>query len=385
MEGWDTGKIECKDSQGNPIGFVVDHTATFDLPADETVTCTFNDNKQGTITVEKVVIDGEFAPTLEFNFTTSYGDTFALAHGGTHTSQTLPSGVDHTYTVSETKEAGWVATSYCQATNSDIFNGGGSVQVTIPVGGSVYCTFTNSMQLYPGSKGFWRNWSNHYSDAEMRLRATQGMTGTAVYEDLFNHEGQLVDNALDVIDAIYDFREGGSADQMILAEYTALRLDLAVSKDPAVTHLQMHDDICMECLMDLSELPGAEELIRELNPGPIAGPITIGDVVAAVENSWNGSLVDASVLPVPDPSLWTFEAPVYYGESMGETEKILLSRIVRGIVQGWELVVDPSTYTGTPGCLLWTDESIVNIVLPDEGTVGTPYSHTLDGIWVSPI
>ncbi|PPR70089.1 MAG: Ferrous-iron efflux pump FieF [Alphaproteobacteria bacterium MarineAlpha3_Bin1] len=166
-----------------------------------------------------------------------------------------------------------------------------------------------------------------------------------------------------------------------LSYFKAIR----VSKDPAVTHLQMHDDICMECLMDLSELPGAEELIRELNPGPIAGPITIGDVVAAVENSWNGSLVDASVLPVPDPSLWTFEAPVYYGESMGETEKILLSRIVRGIVQGWELVVDPSTYTGTPGCLLWTDESIVNIVLPDEGTVGTPYSHTLDGIWVSPI
>ena len=117
----------------------------------------------------------------------------------------------------------------------------------------------------------------------------------------------------------------------------------------------------------------------------VLGPITIGDVVAAVENSWNGSLVDASVLPVPDPSIWIFEAPIYYGESMGETGKILLSRIVRGIVQGWELVVDPSTYTGTPGCLLWTDESIVNIVLPDEGTVGTPYSHTLDGIWVSPI
>ena len=35
------------------------------------------------------------------------------------------------------------------------------------------------------------------------------MTGTAVYEDLFNDEGQLVDNALDVIDAIYDFEFGG--------------------------------------------------------------------------------------------------------------------------------------------------------------------------------
>ena len=101
------------------------------------MTCTFNNTAQGQIKIVKNTTGGNGA----FNFTVSgpSGSTPSITTlGGTGTTGlfTVTAG---SYAVSESAQANWVLTS------SDC-GGSSPADFTVPVGGSVTCTFNNTAQ-----------------------------------------------------------------------------------------------------------------------------------------------------------------------------------------------------------------------------------------------
>ena len=193
------------------------------------------------------------------------------------------------------------------------------------------------MRLHPGSSGFWRNWRNHYGDAELLAVLTEALRGSAVYLGFFDGSGQLLPDAISYLDAIYDSGGGDKPDeQPALRELTSVKLNLAVSTsdDPSITGLQNNDDICLGCAVDIDDVPGAAALLDAHAPCAASGNYTIGDIVDAAEASWSGQM----------PSDWRFAA-------LSADELTLLQGLLSGINHGQIVVVDPSTYPDDPGCL----------------------------------
>ena len=377
-EAWDPGLIECWDSSGTSVGAIdeANRTASFDLAPGETVTCTIHNLRRGILIVEKFVVDEQIIPEFDpraqlFNYTTAGGYGFSLMHGETETIDLIPAGA---YWVAESKGDGWGVTSSCDVYDADLalmatVSGGGKANFEMPVGGTVECTFTNKMELHPGSQGFWRNWDNHYTTSEFEEILAAAMAQSSVYDGLFvwdelAAEFVLADYAIAVIDDIYDFSGGGTAaEQKIMSEYTTLMLNLGVSKIEAIQQYQMHDDICLDCLIDVSDLDGAGALLVEMTGTLGVGGYTVGDAVAVVEGAWSGSLALVSA-----EYAWSFESGV---SVMSEGDMWLLESLLQGLNQGWYIVVDHASYAlGDPACLKNT------FILP-VGTVSADYSATI--------
>jgi uncharacterized cupredoxin-like copper-binding protein len=123
--GWDLTSATCDD--GSAPGAI-------SLQAGETVTCTFNNQKDANIIVVKQTLpDGD---TQSFDFTASYdNDGFALTDGQQNDSGDLNPG---TYSVEETPESGWDLTSATCSDGSDID------EIELSAGETVTCTFTNT-------------------------------------------------------------------------------------------------------------------------------------------------------------------------------------------------------------------------------------------------
>jgi hypothetical protein len=362
---WDSSRIECRDSQGALLGSadLTSRTASFILPPGEHVTCLFNDTQRGTIVTEKSIPE-EFlghdcfdAGQQPFAFATSYGDEFALKHGEIHESSLLPAG--ESYTVSESTVDGWFAASVCTYPDGTTVDGGADAQISLPPAGMVHCVFTNRPQIHPGSKGFWKNWDNHYTADEfagLLYAAFQdaGIYADLFYEDLDSGDWLLVDEAIALFDAIHDFQGGASDDQAVLAEDSAARLNLAVSTSPApeISGLQMHHDISRDCMVDVSDIPGAQELIEAWTSDLILGSNpTIGAILDVAEQTWTGTMAD-----------WAFDL-------LTDDEKRLLNNILEQINTGRIVDVDICSYPDAPTCRTVGGLS--------DGTVGMVYGETI--------
>ena len=129
--GWDLTGIVCDDA--NSSGSLANRQATFNVEAGETVTCTFTNEKDAGITVQKQT-NPEGDPQ-SFSFTASYdADGFALTDGQSNSSGDLDAG---TYSVSETVPAGWdLASAVCS-------DGSAPGSIGLAAGESVTCVFTN--------------------------------------------------------------------------------------------------------------------------------------------------------------------------------------------------------------------------------------------------
>jgi plastocyanin len=138
--GWQLGSISCDDS--NSSGNVSSATATFNVTAGETVTCTFVDRRPGTIIVKKVTNPNPDPSNSSFTFT---GDAAgSIANGQTITVGNLAPG---TYHSSEVVPSGWLLTSIsCSDSNStgDIVSSTATFHVE--AGETVTCTFTDRKQ-----------------------------------------------------------------------------------------------------------------------------------------------------------------------------------------------------------------------------------------------
>ena len=132
LSGWDLTGLSCDD--GNSTVNLGTRTATFNVEAGETVTCTFTNTKGGHIIVDKVTIPS--GDLQSFDFTTNAGSNFALADETTpHDSGAVVPG---TYSVAETPVLGWTQTG---ATCSD---GSPVNAISLQAGETVTCTFTNT-------------------------------------------------------------------------------------------------------------------------------------------------------------------------------------------------------------------------------------------------
>ena len=128
--GWVLADITCDD--GDSTGDIATATATFNVSAGETVTCTFTNWALSAIVVEKVT-DPAGDPTT-FDFTTDAGPAFSLADGESRQLTDIDPG---TYSVSESVPAGWtLADATCD-------NGDDPSAIDLGADEVVTCTFTN--------------------------------------------------------------------------------------------------------------------------------------------------------------------------------------------------------------------------------------------------
>ena len=135
--GWHLTSIVCDDA--NSTGSAGTRTATFNVEAGETVTCTFTNTKLGTITIEKQTLpDGD---SQTFNFT---GEMLATLGDGQTSSKSVSPG---TYPVTESAQAGWALTSIvCDDSNSTGSTGTRTATFVVAAGENVKCVFTNTKQ-----------------------------------------------------------------------------------------------------------------------------------------------------------------------------------------------------------------------------------------------
>ncbi len=367
---FDLASIECDDD--NSSGNVGSRTATFNVEAGETVTCTFSNYKRGTIIIEKAVsgpIPTHFAQLFNFTLNGPTGsENFQLAQippveeTDPPNSITFPNIPAGNYSVSESSPEGWVMVDVtCD-------NGNGPVSpIDLGPGETVSCVVTNKMQLYFGSQGFWRNWSNHYAASEF---------DKLIQWVIYHNPEVYADPDLDrgIVAGIFDFG-GGSSDDQVLAKLTAVKMNLAATG----TDMQQHYDLYTNCMVNVSTINGAAAVF----PGEMA---TVGDVVAFIESEWNGDLDDGMAS---------------FGVSgLNDSQKSLIAQVLDSIYKAELVVIDPLTYPNSPACLLQLEISpvggplggAVGAATVDDGapnslpesTVGIPYSMTFEATGGTP-
>jgi hypothetical protein len=340
---WEATGLSCVSSFGEAASVleIATRTATVELRPGEDVTCTFTDTKKGRIVVRKVVTDpanpdGTYDPWQQpFDFSPSWGTGFTLRHGESMESSYLAT--HHAYSVSEASVRAWVVSSECTYPDGRVEQGGSSISVDLVPGDEVDCTFYNTMRIHPGSAGFWRNWSNHYSDDEFRRILDESLRGSPVFASLFDlRTGALRGDAIAIIDEIYA-SSGGIEEHKFLKEFTTTLFNLGVStsEDPTIRALQNNDDICRDCKLDLSAQPAVEQMVRERAPCENAGDLRIGDPVDISEAGWTGNIVARE---------WTFAG-------LESEEHSQLTGVFGDINQGRNLQADPKTYPDNPGCM----------------------------------
>ena len=330
-------------------GDIRPRTATINLDPSETVQCTFINTKPGTITVVKTTDPDPdpYGTALEFNVKSGASlypadVSFSLYSGGTVTVEGLYPG---DYAVSEgAADSPWVLDSlvctYSDGSTAEF--GGGKADVILTADGSVTCTFHNIIQIHPGSHGFWKNWSNHYSEEILELFLLYlEENNPKVYTGIVTGSGPTI------IDSIYDFGQGDST-QALLAELTALKLDLAAShleyyKKPGdPTDYLRHDYISLECTVDLSRtdlstVAGVAELegytfIYDFFSENADQEVGVGAVVDGIEGVWTGASPITS-----NPDDWSFAISNDVDGLTAEQKKALLFRVLYDIIHGVNL------------------------------------------------
>ena len=188
------------------------------------------------------------------------------------------------------------------------------------------CTFYNELQIHPGSAGFWRNWSNHYTTNEFRAIVDASLDESPIFATLFDpYTGALRSDAVSRIDGIYG--ANGTLSHL-MREVTSTFLNLGVSLDPTIQSYQNNDDICLECVLDLDEIPGAEALLRSLAPCELPDVLRIADLVAVAEAAWTGNL---------STNTWSFDG-------LTDSQLGILDNVFGGINQGNAVVADVTKY-----------------------------------------
>jgi CSLREA domain-containing protein len=144
--GWILTNLVCVDPDSGSTVNLGTRTATIDLDAGETVTCTFTDTKLGTITIIKDAVPND---AQDFAFSGTLGG-FSLdddADGTLPNTRTFTNLNPGSFTVTEAAVAGWNLTNLvCVDPDSGSRTSLGTRTATIDLdpGETITCTFTNS-------------------------------------------------------------------------------------------------------------------------------------------------------------------------------------------------------------------------------------------------
>ena len=192
------------------------------------------------------------------------------------------------YTVTESTTAGWSLTGMAcndPTNDSSVSLATRTATIDVDAGDTIVCTFTNTKALPVeiGTIGFWRNWRNHYNETQLGALMTfvAGNNPT-----VYGQAGNLLDASR--IDAIYAFKKAKPSAQVLLAQLTALKLNLAAS----ALHLNEAGEICAGGTVSVAAIPGASSQFGSSTP-------TVAAVVAWIESRWTGTLTTR-------PADWSF-------------------------------------------------------------------------------
>jgi hypothetical protein len=308
VAGWDLTGLTCNDANGsvNPMT----RAASIALDPGENVTCTFTNTKRGTIIVEKQT-NPNAAPGL-FTFTGTAAGT--IADNGTITVSNLVPG---TYTSTEADPS-----VILFALTSIVCNDGSSANPStgnlatrtatfkLDPGETVRCVFTNTKDFHAGTIGFWKNWRNHYTSgqAQLLINYLKSNNPKIYNKDLILNNSD--DFTIAKWDAIFNVGTKTPREQMILAQFTALKLNLAITQlDGTGGLVQKNDDICTAGVVDVSGISGAATFFGTPTP-------TVAQIVNAVENRWTGNLTT-------NRSNWTW--------NLTNAQKDMIIKVVTGI------------------------------------------------------
>ncbi len=131
--------------------------------------------------------------------------------------------------------------------------------------------------------------------------------------------GTADDLTIAKVDAIYTFGKSVPRDQMILAQLTAAKFNLAITQLQGTGGLvQKNDNLCLTGTVDVSSISGAAVLFGTSTP-------TIKQIVDLVEGRWTGSLTTTR-------SDWKFSGT--------NASKDILIKVLDGINNG-PLIINP--------------------------------------------
>ena len=145
VAGYSTA-LSCVDPDGGTT--TAGATATIDLDAGETVTCTFTNTELGTIEIIKDTVPDD---AQDFSFTTTGGlspATFDLdddADGTLSNTQAFTDVAPGSYTVTETAVAGFATSLACVDPDGGSSTAGATAMIDLDAGETVTCTFTNTV------------------------------------------------------------------------------------------------------------------------------------------------------------------------------------------------------------------------------------------------
>lgn len=149
--GYELSSITCDDD--NSSVDVATRTATINLENGETVTCTFRNTEEDTVTIEKVVVPAGIAGTFSFNQTLDNSGDFSLSGGQSKTFADVSSLVSHTITESDPGPDFQLTGIECHDTaTGQSFPGkvtSRSVTLNLTAGERVHCVFTNTYIATP--------------------------------------------------------------------------------------------------------------------------------------------------------------------------------------------------------------------------------------------
>ena len=301
------------------------HQGSVPVGTADVVVCTFaNTRNQGSIQVKKTLVPssdvGRFNLYIKDSTGTfTLGSALNIGDGGLTPKLTLDTG---TYQVSETAAgatnmANYSSTLSCKTnggTGTVVFSGSGTgpFNVTVSTKANILCVFTNTKTYHPGTIGFWKNWRNHYTSAQLASLINYLKTNNA---SLYNQPSYPLTQA--VIDAIFDVGTSTPANQMILAQLTALKLNLAITALQGQNGLvQYNSNICLTGTLNVASIAGATTFFGTATP-------TISAVVSAVEGKWNGHLTT-------NRSNWSF--------NVTKSQQSTLINVLTGTNEGWLVV-----------------------------------------------
>lgn len=143
--GWQLTSLVCNDQNGTVN--IVSGRATLNVEAGEAITCTFTNEKLGTLIIKK---DATPNSDENFRFTRSFGSSFELEddgndnNGGTDETRTFENLAPGSYTVTEDSKTGWTLSNIVCSDQTVPNVQGRSVTVEVGYNETVTCTFRNT-------------------------------------------------------------------------------------------------------------------------------------------------------------------------------------------------------------------------------------------------
>jgi len=322
-------------SAGATNGFDAgDTTVKATITAGDNPSCEFENTRNASLDIEKLTSGG----TGTFSYTVSGSGLAGFSRNTAVTNPTqnnpfpiTPAQFGDKF-VKETTLAGWTLSNIqCTANGATIVIGTGingtfaagatngfdagdtTVKTTIDGGDTPTCVFTNTrIVIHPGTIGFWKNWRNHYTTAQITTVINKIKTDNPL---VYNKAGFPLTIA--VYDAIFNYGSSTPRDQQILGQLTALKSNIAITiLDPNPP--QKNDDICRTGVVNVSGISGAAAYFGTSTP-------TVGQVVDAIEAKWNGNLTT-------NRNNWSF--------NLNNNQKTMFISVLTGMNEG-TIIVTP--------------------------------------------